>query len=185
MNLRSFRHNAIILANLLITGMLVISFSKSYATNAPSEVLSSKTSQPTYSDQLLNTTAQKINQIRSANNLQSMSEDNELDKLAQARADDMSNNNYYSHLDSQKHYFDYYLKNSNYSYNFACENLNISDSTDPNIFVDGWMNSKTGHKECILKPSHTRYGYAVTKIKSSGNYTFNTEETVIVAIYSD
>lgn len=184
MSRRSFRHNFIILMNLLVVGLLIFSFSHSYANTPKPQVLSSVSSKPAYKSELLNQTAEQINQIRLSNNLQPMTESTALDKIALSRAQDMANNHYYAHLDSTNHYFDYYLKSSGYKYSFSCENLNLTDVNNAKVFVDGWMNSVSGHKECILKPSHRHYGYGTANIEGlegSGGAT----EIVVVAIYSD
>jgi uncharacterized protein YkwD len=166
-----------------VVGLLIFSFSHSYANPDKPQVLSGTISSPAYSNKLLQNTSEQINQIRLSNNLKQMTESPALDKIAVSRAQDMAHNHYYAHLDSTKHYFDYYLKSSGYKYSFSCENLNLSDINDANVFVDGWMNS-TGHKDCILKPSHKYYGYGSANIEGlegSGGIT----EIVVVAIYSD
>ncbi len=168
----------------MVAGLLVFSFSHSYANNEKPQVLSSASSQPTYSDHLLSQTAQEINKIRSSNNLQPMAEDPTLNKIAEARALDMSKHHYYAHLDPSNHYFDYYLKSSGYNYKFSCENLNMAESNDVNVFVDGWMTSKKGHRECILNPGHKHYGYATSTIEGLTDLP-GVSETVVVAIYSD
>ena len=102
-----------------------------------------------------------VNQQRSAQGLSPLSYDSELTKLAQLKAEDMAENNYFSHQSpTYGSAFDM-MQSAGVSYRSAGENIARGQKT-PAAVMDSWMNSQ-GHRENILSLSYTSIGvgYAV------------------------
>ena len=102
-----------------------------------------------------------VNQQRSAQGLSPLSYDSELTKLAQLKAEDMAENNYFSHQSpTYGSAFDM-MQSAGVSYRSAGENIARGQKT-PAAVMDSWMNS-LGHRENILSSSYTAIGvgYAV------------------------
>ncbi len=87
-----------------------------------------------------------------------MSMDDELSKMAMAKAQDMYNNNYFDH-NSPTHGspFDM-MKEYGITYQSAGENI-AKGQTTPTQVMNDWMNSP-GHKANILNKSFTKIGIA-------------------------
>ena len=100
--------------------------------------------------------ADLVNQQRSAKGLPSLSYDAELTRLAQMKAEDMAENNYFSHQSpAYGSAFDM-LSSAGVSYRSAGENIARGQKT-PEAVMDSWMNSQ-GHRENILSSSYTSIG---------------------------
>lgn len=99
-----------------------------------------------------------VNQERSKAGLGSLSMDEQLSKMAMAKAEDMYDNNYFDHnspthgspMDMMKEY--------GITYNTAGENI-AKGQTSPTQVMKDWMNSP-GHKANILNKSYTKIGIA-------------------------
>jgi uncharacterized protein YkwD len=183
-----FRHSFIILANLLVALMLLLTFSKSLdaAGETPDAVLGQAQTRymaPSYDSTLLLSVADQINATRAKDGLGKLSQSAELDAIAQQRASDMAKNSYYSHKAADGSDFSKLLKDSGYGYNLACENLNMSATPSANVYVQTWLSSNLGHRECMLGETYTKAGYAVATIKSMAD--IDIDQQVIVAIYSN
>ena len=175
----------IIISCLLVALGFIGSFVSSYSAVARSNstVLGSqKVAPPKYSDPLLQQTVNQINAKRTSNNLPLLRQSPELDALAGQRAADMAQNGYYAHKGSDGKFFSDHMKEQNIPYRFACENLNIASYPLPADYVSSWLDSRP-HKQCMLKESHLSAGYAIAKVSSIDGIP--TDQTVIVAIYSD
>lgn len=105
-----------------------------------------------------------INKERAQKGLAPMIRDPELTKIAELRALDMAQNNYYAHKSPNGTYFDDLLEQANYELGFGCENLDLAYTVTPRIYVNDWMQSTAGHKECILDTRLTNAGYAAAKL---------------------
>jgi uncharacterized protein YkwD len=101
-----------------------------------------------------------------------------LDQAAQAKANDMVKRNYWSHNtpDNQEPWI--FIKNVDYNYAKAGENLAYGFA-DSNETIAGWMNSPS-HKANLLDGSFKEVGFGIA---SSDNYQNNGPETVVVAMY--
>ncbi|KHF34132.1 Cysteine-rich secretory protein family protein [Paenibacillus sp. P1XP2] len=99
-----------------------------------------------------------VNKERSKAGLGSLSMDDELSKMAMAKAQDMYNNNYFDH-NSPTHGspFDM-MKEYGITYQSAGENI-AKGQTTPTQVMNDWMNSP-GHKANILNKSFTKIGIA-------------------------
>lgn len=97
-----------------------------------------------------------VNEIRNDNGLNQLSENPDLAQVAQMKAEDMQNNDYFDHQSpTYGSPFDM-MKKFGISYMSAGENIAKGQST-PEEVVNSWMNSE-GHKENILNPSYTQIG---------------------------
>lgn len=115
---------------------------------------------------------QLINEQRQKNNLPSLSLNSSLSLAAQKKAENMFQENYWSHYAPDgKTPWDF-IMGANYKYEYAGENL-AKNFLFSNGVVDAWMNSST-HRENILKKEYTEVGYAIV------NGILNGEQTTLV-----
>lgn len=99
-----------------------------------------------------------INKQRTANGLSPLKENSELQRVARIKAQDMVNNNYFSHTSpSYGSPFDM-IKSFKISYNTAGEN--IAGNSSNSGAVTAWMNS-SGHRANILNGSFNQTGIGV------------------------
>ncbi len=97
---------------------------------------------------------------------------------AQAKAEHMAKNQYFSHNLPDGTAPWQFITNSGYEYLEAGENLAITNQSDSQV-VDGWMNSLT-HKENLLNKNYSDIGIGVAFF---GNYSDYKNTVVIVAFY--
>ena len=101
-----------------------------------------------------------INKQRIANGLSALKENSELQRVARIKAQDMVNNNYFSHTSpTYGSPFDM-MKSFKISYNTAGEN--IAGNSSNSSAVTAWMNSP-GHRANILNSSFNQTGIGVVK----------------------
>ena len=98
-----------------------------------------------------------INQQRSQNGLSPLKIDYEVQRVARIKAQDMVNNNYFSHT-SPTYGSPFMLNNFKVSYRTAGEN--IAGNSSNSAAVTAWMNS-SGHKANILNSSFNYTGIGV------------------------
>ena len=99
-----------------------------------------------------------INKQRTQNGLSSLKENSELQRVARIKAQDMVNNNYFSHTSpTYGSPFDM-MKSFKISYNTAGEN--IAGNSSNSDAVTAWMNS-SGHRANILNSSFNQTGIGV------------------------
>ncbi len=97
-----------------------------------------------------------VNQERAKQGLKPLSGDAALNKMALAKAQDMSQGNYFSHTSpTYGSPFDM-MKQFGISYRYAGENIAMGQKT-PTEVVKAWMNSE-GHRANILSPNFTLIG---------------------------
>lgn len=105
-----------------------------------------------------------INKQRTDNGLSALKNDNEVQRIARIKAQDMVNNNYFSHQSpTYGSPFDM-LKSFGVSYKSAGENIAANSSNSG--AVTAWMNS-SGHRANILNSS---YNYTGVGVVSSPKY---------------
>ncbi|MEK7634194.1 MAG: CAP domain-containing protein [Patescibacteria group bacterium] len=114
---------------------------------------------------------QLTNEQRQKNNLSSLSLNSNLSLAAQKKAENMFQNNYWSHYGDGKTPWDFIL-DAGYKYEYAGENL-AKNFLFNNGVVDAWMNSTT-HRDNLLKREYTEVGYAIV------NGVLNGEQTTLV-----
>lgn len=119
------------------------------------------TDQPSASNQFDQQVLQIVNSERSKAGLGSLSMDNNLSKMAMVKAQDMYDNNYFSHTSpTYGSPFDM-MRDFNITYNAAGENIAKGQQTPTRVMND-WMNSP-GHRANILSRSFTKIGIAYFK----------------------
>ncbi|MDF2679355.1 MAG: hypothetical protein K0R47_545 [Brevibacillus sp.] len=100
--------------------------------------------------------ADLVNQERAKAGLKPVELDASLNKVAQAKAVDMSNNNYFDHTSpTYGSPFDM-MKQFGVSYMTAGENIAMGQRTADEVMKQ-WMNSE-GHRQNIMNPSFTKIG---------------------------
>ncbi len=122
-----------------------------------------------------------INQARSSHDLGTLIIDQTLVTLAHSRADDMTANQYFSHIDGSGNNFYTYLTPKP---SFACENLNLSFSLSVDDHVQDWLNSTKGHRECLLDSRVTRIGLATREFATIDHDGQSQKTYLVVAIHS-
>ena len=106
-----------------------------------------------------------INQQRTSNGLSALKIDSEVQNVARIKAQDMVNNNYFSHTSpTYGSPFDM-LKSYKVSYTTAGEN--IAGNSSNSGAVTAWMNS-SGHRANILNSSFTYTGIGVVSSPKYG-----------------
>lgn len=132
----------------------------------------------------INVIFKEVNQAREGEGLPALKANPELTTVAEARAKDMAEHNYYAHKDKNgKFYYDLFSK-YNFSTKYSCENLDLEFHADPDAFVGSWMGSPFGHRECILNKSITDAGYAVVAMPGIQYQGSTTTGYLVVAIHS-
>jgi hypothetical protein len=120
------------------------------------------------------------NAQRADNGLSSLNLNGELDSAAQAKANDMVAQNYWSHVNPQGVQPWTFITNAGYQYQAAGENLAYGfDSSDDTI--TGWMNSPD-HRANILDTSYKDVGFGFA---NSSNFQSSGPETIVVAEYAE
>lgn len=117
------------------------------------------------------------NAARSANGLGGLSLNSQLNNSAQAKAQDMANNNYWAHVSPSGTQPWYFFDQAGYSYVRAGENLAYGFMTSQGA-IDGWMNSAS-HRANILGDYYD-VGFGIV---NTPNYQSSGEQTIVVAHY--
>ncbi len=99
-----------------------------------------------------------INKQRAQNGLSPLKENSELQRVARIKAQDMVNNNYFSHTSPTYGSPFEMMKSFKISYNTAGEN--IAGNSNNSSAVTAWMNSP-GHRANILNSSFNQTGIGV------------------------
>lgn len=124
----------------------------------------------------------QVNKTRQAAGLPPLVRDDALAKLATSRAQDMSRRAYYAHKNPDGIYYYDLLEQAGYDAEYNCENLDLEFTTQADVYVNSWLRSKSGHRECLLNTQTTNAGYAVATI--ANNSTDDIPSYVVVAIHS-
>ncbi len=115
---------------------------------------------------------QLTNEQRQKSNLPALTLNSKLSLAAQKKAEDMFQENYWSHYSPDgKTPWDFIL-GAGYKYEYAGENL-AKNFLFSNGVVDAWMNSAT-HRDNLLKKEYTEVGFAIV------NGILNGEQTTLV-----
>lgn len=112
------------------------------------------------------------NSERSKYNLEPLVYNEQLADAAKKKAQNMFQNNYWSHYGPNGETPWEFILNENYQYEYAGENLAKNFLFSKGV-VDAWMNSES-HRENILRKEYTEIGFAVV------NGILNGEETTLV-----
>lgn len=109
------------------------------------------------------------NEQREINGLPNLNYNKKLTQAAEKKAYDIIARGYFAHTTPEGKPFYQWVRQENYSYKSAGENLAISFISNENT-IYAWMNSKT-HRENILDSHFTDIGIAVSVGKFDGNTT--------------
>lgn len=102
-----------------------------------------------------------VNFERTAVGVSELSEDSELDKIAQAHSEDMVVNNFFDHINlNGESPFDR-MRRFGVTYMYAAENIAYGQNS-PEEVVETWMNSE-GHKQNILSNKYNHIGVGVAQ----------------------
>lgn len=118
------------------------------------------------------------NDFRAQSGLPSLSLNSQLDKAAQAKAEDMAKKDYWSHDSPQGLKPWDFIPNDEYKYLKAGENLAYGFITSRSAVL-GWMNSAK-HKEIMMDKDFSDVGFGIVNIPS---YQGKGAQTVVVAMY--
>lgn len=112
------------------------------------------------------------NQQRRLNgDLSKLSSNDQLDAAAQAKVQDMFDNQYFDHYSPAGLGPSDFIEGANYQYIKTGENLALGNFADDQELVQAWMDSP-GHRENILTPNFTEIGVAVGKGQFEGETTW-------------
>ncbi|MCW6038735.1 CAP domain-containing protein [Spirulina subsalsa FACHB-351] len=89
----------------------------------------------------------------------------ELTQAAQNHAEDMAQNNYFSHTGLNGSSVGDRAKAVGYNWNYVGENLALGYQSATSV-IQGWMNSP-GHRENILDPNYTEIGFGFSRQRNS------------------
>jgi hypothetical protein len=112
-----------------------------------------------------------VNQDREALGLNTLSENKKLDQAALLKAQNMVQNQYFSHISPTGVTPWYWFSEVNYDYNYAGENLAIGFLDSKEVYI-AWLNSSS-HKENLLNPKYKEIGIAVLE-------GFGSNDTIVV-----
>lgn len=124
-------------------------------------------------DELLSLT----NQARQTASLSALEDSLELERAAQAKANDMIARNYWGHLGPDETTPWSWLNKEKYDYKHAGENLAYGFSTDQKV-IDGWLKSPE-HRANLLG-DYTQVGFGLSR----GQHYQGGANTVVVAMYA-
>jgi len=150
---------------------------------APQPVLASFESKPNLPDP--NAIFAEVNTLRTARGLPALARSSTLATVASQRAEDMRANNYYAHESPNGTHFYHLYDQHDYKAGFTCENLDMEFSMSTGTFIQAWMSSTKGHRECLLDPRISEAGYAATEIMTSTKSNQDIPTYVVVAIYAE
>jgi uncharacterized protein YkwD len=111
------------------------------------------------------------NKARAANGLPPLTENNLLNSIAESRARDMLENQYFDHVSPTGQQASDLAENIGYHYKIIAENIGTGDFLNDQKIVDGWMQSP-GHRENILSTEVQEIGAAVLKGKMKRYVTY-------------
>lgn len=108
-----------------------------------------------------------VNAFRSDYGLIPLSRNRTLDRAAQAHADDMARRDFFAHQTPEGVGPAKRVDRVGYHWSRVLENLAAGQPT-PREVVDGWINSKTGHREAMLDKAVREIGVGYTYLPRDG-----------------
>lgn len=109
------------------------------------------------------------NKERAKNNLEPLSYSHILEKAAKNKADDLLGKQYFSHTSPDNKTFIKWIKEVNYDYIYAGENLAMDFISSEGV-IKAWMESES-HKKNILSPNYSEIAIALSKGNFEGRPT--------------
>jgi hypothetical protein len=122
---------------------------------------------------------EETNTQRTNNGRDKLELNSKLSEAAQAKANDMSRRDYWSHNTPDGKEPWVFIDNTGYVYEKAGENLAYGFASSAST-VAGWMNSPS-HKENLLDSAFKEVGFGYA---NSENYQATGEQTIVVAMYA-
>lgn len=119
----------------------------------------------------------KINSTRKTNGLKPLTLNMALTSAAEQKTQDMVSKNYFAHFSPGGTAPWSFIKDNNYKFIYAGENLARGYSNADEV-ITAWMNSAS-HKKNILSTNYTETGFAITSARLLGQ-----ETTVIVEMFA-
>lgn len=110
-----------------------------------------------------------VNIERKKRNLNPLKKDNELQRIAFLRSDDMAKENYFGHISPRYGRWAQLFYTSEYPFKYAGENL-AAGFTTPKAYVDAWMNSPS-HRANILNRNFTKIAVAIVPGTAKSKYS--------------
>jgi uncharacterized protein YkwD len=118
-----------------------------------------------------------VNEAREQHGLPALQSRPELDRAAQAHAEDMLNRNYFDHVSPEgKTVFDRYVAAGGSRWRLVAENIGKCATckrapriADVTRLQDGWMRSAS-HRENIMSPGVTQFGFGMVAMAGRGLY---------------
>lgn len=123
---------------------------------------------------------QSTNSHRSSNGKTALTLSSQLNQAAQAKANDMTARDYWSHNTPEGNPPWVFIDQTGYDYKKAGENLAYGFMTSSDT-VAGWMNSQS-HRDNMLDSAYQQVGFGFA---NSPNYQSSGEQTVVVAMYGE
>lgn len=125
---------------------------------------------PFFADVCRGSLVQLTNEERSNFGLKLLKENHQLNEAARLKAEDMVNNNYFSHWSPDGISPWYWFEKANYNYDHAGENLAAGFINARDVHRE-WINSTT-HRDNILNPLYDEIGVAVVESEFYGQRTY-------------
>lgn len=122
-----------------------------------------------------------INAQRQANGRPELQTNDKLKAVAERRLKEMVNSQQYSHKNLDGKYYYDLLREHEYFSDYSCENLDIENTVTPSNFIESWLTSDGGHRECLLNNDVSHVGIA------SGSFSLNDDKSssyLVVAIFA-
>lgn len=124
-----------------------------------------------------------VNSERKKHGLKELVSDPGLTAIAQERVNDMVQNQYYAHLNLQGKFYYQLFAAHGFKTGYSCENLDVEFTLDERQYIDDWLLSTKGHRECLLNKDVTKSGYAVGNFSNSGGHS-TMQSYVVVGIHA-
>lgn len=154
----------------LTSGLVLIQFAYNLHSDGRPRVLGYATNMST------ETLLKDTNDYRSRSSLSALHENDALDRAAQAKADQMVTQDYWSHVAPDGTTPWYYFQKVGYSYSAAGENLAYGFAT-PDQIITAWMNSAEHRDNVLGNYQDVGFGFA------TGDHYQHGKNTVVVAMY--
>jgi uncharacterized protein YkwD len=123
-----------------------------------------------------------VNATRNQIHVQPVTADAQLDAVAQERLKDMVDRQYYSHQNLKGEYYYNLFAKHGFQTAYSCENLNIDSSIMATEYLDDWLMSNEGHKDCLLNTKVSRVGMASGEFSKASDTAQKTY--LVVTIYA-
>ncbi len=108
----------------------------------------------------------RTNQLRAENGLPALSPANLLTVSANAKAEDMARNHYFSHFGPSRHTLSYFLDKAGYRYSVAGENLAMGFASGEEV-INAWVKSPT-HYANLIDTDFNEFGLGIEAGEYSG-----------------